>query len=323
MNTAHPHIPVLLNEVITAMQPVDGGVYLDGTLGAGGYSEAILNAADCRLVAIDRDKTVFAAVRERLKDAAERVTFIHGQFGDVEDLAKNAGFEEFDAMVVDVGVSSMQLDRAERGFSFRQDGPLDMRMDQNSDGQTAADIVNTYEEQDLANIIYRYGDERKSRRIARAIIEKRKDQPITTTFALADIVRSVVHKSPKDKNDPATKTFQALRIEVNKELEELQRFLQASELLLKPGGRLVVVAFHSLEDGLVKRFLLEKSGQQARQSRHVPEIHVESRPSFDLSSKKSIKPTEAEISANPRSRSARLRFATRTSIVSEKAKEAS
>lgn len=311
-NAAQPHMSVMLPEVLEALSPVDGGLYVDGTLGAGGYTEGILRTADCHVVGIDRDETVFDLVKDRLADKADHVQFIHGRFGDVRDLLTKAGIDQIDGIVVDLGVSSMQLDQAERGFSFRFDGPLDMRMDQGSDELSAADVVNEMEQDALADVIYLYGDERKSRQIARAIVEYRRDKKIKTTFELADIVRSVVPKSYKDKIDPATRTFQALRIYVNKEMDQLHELLDAAQYLLKPGGRLVVVSFHSLEDGIAKRFLLEKSGQKARGSRHLPDVEPDILPLFDLPSKKPVKPSDAEISVNPRSRSARLRYAIRT-----------
>ena len=307
-----PHIPVMLNEVVSVLAPKDGEVYVDGTFGAGGYTRAFLEAADCTVVAIDRDPAAFARADALKAEFGERLIFVHGRFGDALDLVQAAGFEKVDGFVLDIGVSSMQIDEGARGFSFRQDGPLDMRMDTSS-GETAADIVNSYKEEDLANLIYKYGDERKSRIIARKLCEERSVAPIETTGRLADIIRGVLYKNPKDKSDPATRTFQALRIAVNDELGELERGLQAAEHLLNEGGRLVVVSFHSLEDGIIKSFLYERSGKIAAPSRHLPPAAGEqAAASFQLSPRKPIDPSEAEIQRNSRSRSARLRGALRT-----------
>lgn len=235
---------------------------------------------------------------------------MEGCFGDALELVCAAGYEKVDGFILDVGVSSMQIDDPARGFSFKSDGPLDMRM--TPEGKTAADIVNTYAEEDLANLIYAYGEERKSRRIARRIVAARAEGPVETTAQLADIIRAALPKSAKDKKDPATRTFQALRIAVNDELGELERGLLAAERLLKPGGRLVVVSFHSLEDGLVKTFLYERAGKKAGPSRHLPSRLSPVKPSFLLSPRKSVEPSEAEIRQNPRSRSAHLRGAVRS-----------
>ncbi len=307
-----PHLSVMLDEVVATLAPKDGEVYVDGTFGYGGYTRAFLDAADCTVIAIDRDPSARKRADEMKAEFGERLIFVHGQFGDALELVKAAGFNQVDGFVLDIGVSSMQIDQADRGFSFRFDGPLDMRMDTSS-GETAADIVNTYDEEDIANLIYKYGEDRKSRYIARAIVEQRKEAPIETTAQLADLVRKVVFKSPKDKIDPATRTFQALRIAVNDELGELERGLAAAEELLKEGGRLVVVSFHSLEEGIVKSFLYERAGKTPAPSRYAPVSATETLPSFILSPKKPIDPSESEISQNPRSRSARLRAAVRTS----------
>ena len=296
------HYPVMLNEVLAALSPVDGGVYVDGTFGAGGYSRAILDAADCTVVAIDRDPD--AQMRAEAMDEP-RLVFLRGCFGDVERLLQEAGIGKVDGFVLDLGVSSFQLDEADRGFSFRADAPLDMRMDPES-GQSAAELIAQTEEKDLADIIYKYGEERKSRRIAKRIVELRRENPINTTAQLADIVRSCVPKS-KDGIDPATRTFQAIRIAVNDELGELEHALDAAEKILKPGGNMVVVSFHSLEDGVVKRFFREKSGGEGG-SRYMPEVEKVA-PVFDVLNRKAQKPTEKELSENPRSRSARLRVA--------------
>ena len=303
------HTPVMLAEVMTALSPKDGETYVDGTFGAGGYSTAILEAANCNVIAIDRDTTVQPRADAMRAQYGARFSFVQGTFGDVAALLKAAGVDKVDGFVLDIGVSSMQLDQGARGFSFRHDAPLDMRMDSQS-GQTAADIVNTTEETELANLIYTYGDERFSRRIARKIVEVRDDEPYETTQQLADTVRSVY--PVYNKTDPATKTFQALRIAVNDELGQLEKALQAAPQILNKGGRLVVVSFHSLEDRIVKNYLLETSGQNPRGSRHLPETQDKSVVMFNLHKKGSIKPSAQEITANTRARSARLRWAVRT-----------
>lgn len=307
-----PHIPVMLNEVLAALKPADNDTYIDGTFGAGGYSAAILESARCVVLAIDQDETALKA-GERLKDRfGERLHLLRGNFADAEALAKAAGFEAVDGFVLDLGVSSMQLDRAERGFSFRFDGPLDMRMDQTGGGLSAADIVNTYSESDLADIFYHYGEERHSRRVARSIVTARRMQPFTTTLQLAETIRSAVPKSHKDKIDPATRSFQGLRIAVNRELDVLRQALIAAEHVLREGGRLVVVSFHSLEDAIVKEFLMDRAGRRGTGSRHLPESRDPALPTFTLQSTKVVLPTDAEADRNPRARSARLRAAIRT-----------
>lgn len=301
------HLPVMLDEVLEALAVRDDGEYLDGTFGGGGYSRAILEVGARRLIGLDRDPSAVA----RGKDLAEQhkqFTMLDGQFGSMEQHLAEINVDQLDGIVLDVGVSSQQIDNPERGFSFAADGPLDMRMAQA--GETAADVVNGADEQTLATIIYRYGEERASRRIARAIVEHRGHQPITRTAELADIVAGVLGR--RGKIDPATRTFQALRIHVNDELGELERALAAAETLLRPGGRLVVVAFHSLEDRIVKQFLTARSGQTARPSRHLPDQPDDRRAaSFRTLSKRPVKPSDAEISRNPRARSARLRAAER------------
>lgn len=307
---AAPHFPVMLPEVLGALCPKDGEVYVDGTFGAGGYTRAFLEAADCTVIAIDRDPAALSRADALKAEFGDRLIFVPGKFGDALALVNAAGYRQVDGFVLDIGVSSMQFDEAQRGFSFRFDAPLDMRMD-TSCGETAADLVNTLGEEELANLIYKYGEERKSRYIARRIVEERATAPITTTLQLAAMIRDVVFKSPKDKIDPATRTFQALRIAVNDELGELARGLAAAEQLLKDGGRLVVVSFHSLEDGIVKSFLYERSGKTPNASKYLPVAQSATEPSFLLSSKKPLDPSESEISQNPRSRSARLRAAIR------------
>jgi 16S rRNA (cytosine1402-N4)-methyltransferase len=301
----------MLPEVLSVLSPKDGEVYVDGTFGAGGYTRAFLNAAHCTVIAIDRDPAAIARADVIRQEFGERLIFISGCFGDALELVRATGFEQVDGFVLDIGVSSMQFDEAERGFSFRFDAPLDMRMDTSS-GITAADIVNGCEEEDLANLIYRYGEERKSRHIARRIVEERAKGRIETTLQLATLIRAVVFKSPGDKIDPATRTFQALRIAVNDELGELERGLTAAQALLKDGGRLVVVSFHSLEDGIVKSFLYERAGKTPAPSKYLPFSPASiAPPSFALSPRKPLEPSPTETSENPRSRSARLRGAIR------------
>lgn len=309
-----PHYPVMLPEVLGALSPADGEVYVDGTLGAGGYTRAILEAADCGVVSIDRDQSAIDMSKVWGAGYGERSAVLKGCFGDVEDLLGRADLAQIDGLVLDLGVSSMQLDQRERGFSFRFDGPLDMRMSQgNEDIPTAADLVNTMKQDDLANLIYKYGEERASRRVANAICRVRSEERIETTGRLAEIVRSAVPFSKKDKIDPATRTFQALRIAVNDELGELERALDASVRILKPGGRLVVVTFHSLEDRIVKAFLKEKSGNIPSPSRHVPvQLEEKVAPVFKLISRKAVEPSSQECRENSRSRSAKLRAAIRT-----------
>ena len=310
-----PHISVMLDEVLATLKPADGEIYADGTFGAGGYSKAILDSADCTVIGIDRDKSALWLGEDLKKVYKDRLILKHGRFSEVAELAADAGHPLLDGFVLDLGVSSMQIDQAERGFSFRFDGPLDMRMNQEGDEPSAADIVNTWDEENIANIIWKYGEERHSRRIARRIVETRKEKKITRTGELADIVRASVPRSHGDKIDPSTRTFQALRIVVNAEMEELENALAASLTVLKPGGRLVVVSFHSLEDRIVKNFMQEHAGMTARSSRHMPELPVQgdfSGAAFTLPSRKATFPTDHESETNPRARSARLRVAVRT-----------
>lgn len=305
----------MLPEVLESLNPVKGGVYVDGTFGAGGYTRAILDQAECTVIAIDRDEDADARAQDLSDRYGDRFVFQAGCFGDVERLLSDAGFAQVDGFVLDLGVSSFQIDEAGRGFSFRFDGPLDMRMglaaDDGSGAMSAADIVNTYPEEQLADIIYLYGEERKSRRVAKAIVARRKEQKFETTLDLADLVRSCVPKS-KDGIDPATRTFQALRIAVNDELGELERALDAAQRILKPGGRLVVVSFHSLEDRMVKGYLKDKSsGGGSGGSRYMPAVQSDKQVIFELVSRKAILPSDKEVAENARSRSAKLRVAAR------------
>lgn len=309
--TDAPHIPVMLNEVLAALKPTANEVYVDGTLGAGGYTRGILNAdKNCKVIGIDRDQTAHDMAAVWGADYAGRLTLVKNSFANIEEALSEIAVESVDGLVLDLGVSSMQFDEADRGFSFRFDAPLDMRMDRNT-GETAADIVNGMAEEELANLIYLYGEERKSRHVASAIVKARALSQITTTKQLAEIIRSVIHVSPRDKIDPSTRTFQALRIAVNDELGELESVLAASERVLKVGGRLVVVTFHSLEDRIVKNFLNEKARPAPSPSRHLPMAidAPQNRLSFSLITKKPVLPTETEAKTNPRSRSAKLRGA--------------
>lgn len=305
------HTPVMLNEMLAAMSPADGEVYVDGTFGAGGYSAALLESAECVVYAIDRDPDVTQfsdALKQRFPG---RFFLLAGTFGDMLALLEAEGVREVHGVVLDVGVSSMQLNRAERGFSFQQDGPLDMRMGQQ--GMTAADIVNQADEEEIADILYRFGEERASRRIAREIVRVRQEAPVTRTRELAEIVRRALRGGQPGKADPATRTFQALRIAVNNEMGELQEALQAAETLLVPGGRLIVVSFHSLEDRIVKEFFRSRSGETGGVSRHQPILMADSMPpAFFTGSRKVVKPSEEEVRCNPRARSARLRWAVRS-----------
>jgi len=307
-----PHISVLRDEAVAAIGPQAGEVVVDGTFGAGGYSRAFLAAGDCRVFGIDRDPTAVARGRVLEAQAPGRFTMVEGCFGDMVGLLAAHGLAAVVGIALDLGVSSMQFDEADRGFSFREDGPLDMRM--GGSRRTAADIVNETAEADLADLIYAYGEERASRRVARFIVEARAQSPITRTRALADLVARAIgrHGAERDRIHPATKTFQALRIAVNDELGELDRGLVAAERLLAPGGRLAVVSFHSLEDRAVKRFLSQRAGVEGGPSRHAPVRAGGRAPSFELLFRGAVKPGDEEIRINPRARSARLRAARRT-----------
>ena len=308
MNPAPPrHVPVLGGEAVEMLEPRDGGIYVDATFGAGGYSRAILDVAGTRVLGIDRDRSAIVGGFDLVDRSGGRLTLVEDRFSNLAEICAAQGFAAVDGVVMDVGVSSMQLDEAERGFSFRLGGPLDMRMGR--DGPSAADVIASASETDLANIIYIFGEERHSRAVARAIVAARKEAPVTTTRALAAIVAKVVRSKPGEIH-PATRTFQALRIFVNEELDELHLALTAAESVLKPGGRLVVVSFHSLEDRIVKNFFAER-GKAGGGSRHLPEI-TQAAPSFVILTKRPVKPDDAEISANPRARSAKLRAAERT-----------
>lgn len=306
------HTPVMAREVVDALRPSDGGRYVDGTFGAGGYATEILERAGCRVIAIDRDPDAIAAGRVLAERYAPRLQLIEGRFGDMGELLSAEGVEDVDGVALDLGVSSMQFDQAARGFSFRATGPLDMRMEKR--GPSAADLVNEGDETELADIFWRYGEERRSRRVARAIVETRRTKRIETTSELAEIVRRAVGPQGKDESDPATRSFQALRIVVNDELGELERGLAAAEQVLAPGGRLAVVSFHSLEDRAVKEFVRARAGRTPGPSRHAPPRAGEPTTTLRDLTRKPMVPSAAEIAANPRARSARLRVAEKLAV---------
>jgi 16S rRNA (cytosine1402-N4)-methyltransferase len=305
------HIPVMLSEVIEALDPRDGKHFIDGTFGAGGYSRGLLEAARCTVLAIDRDPAAaqFAqALEERFPG---RLKFVLGRYAEMREIAEREGIAAVDGVALDLGVSSMQLDEAERGFSFSQDGPLDMRM--GAEGPTASDLVNALPERDLAAIIATLGEEKRARAIARAIVARRAEEPLTRTGELADIVARVLGRRHDDPKHPATRTFQALRLYLNEELVELARGMNAAEHLLKPKGRLAVVTFHSLEDRIAKRFFAARSMPAPKGSRHLPEKGGSNfLPSFRLLNRRPLSPSKDEIRLNPRARSARLRAGERT-----------
>ena len=310
--TGAPHIPVLLDEVIAALDPQPGDVVIDATFGAGGYTRALLERG-ATVHAFDRDPDAIAAGEAwpETKVDPPRLVLHRHRFSEMAEVMTAAGVARVDGIVMDIGVSSMQLDQAHRGFAFSSDGPLDMRMSQ--DGESAADFLNTADEKSIADVLYLYGEERQSRRVARAIVAAR---PLETTGELARIVRKALGYKPHDKKDPATRTFQAVRIHINGELDELSHGLSAAERLLCEGGRLAVVSFHSLEDRIVKRFLREASSTPSA-SRHVP-LAAQDDPVF-LQVSKAIKPGEAEVERNPRARSSVLRHATRTAVPAREA----
>jgi 16S rRNA (cytosine1402-N4)-methyltransferase len=305
------HIPVMLGEVLAKLQPAGDEVFVDGTFGAGGYTRGILQTAGTRVIAIDRDPTAIAAGQVQAKEAGGRLALVHSTFDELEDVLAEQGITKVDGVVFDVGVSSMQIDQADRGFSFMRDGPLDMRM--SLAGPTAADHLNRMKQDDIANVIYILGDEPRSRAIARAIVAARDVAPLVTTL---DLVRAVEKATgpqrAKDRIHPATKTFQAIRIFVNAELAQLARGLSAAERVLKENGRLVVVTFHSLEDRIVKRFFASRSGKSEGQSRFLPEAPNTRVPSFVLLEKGALAAGDDESEINPRARSAKLRAGRRT-----------
>ena len=315
------HIPVLRDEVLSSLSPQDTDTILDGTFGAGGYSRAILESSKAVVYAIDRDPSAISNGRKMEKEFDGRLHVLEGCFSDMEQLLATQGVSTVDGVVLDIGVSSMQIDQAERGFSFMNDGPLDMRM--SSSGTSAADVVNNYDEDQLTEIFRNLGEEKHAGLIARAIVKDRVETPFETTKQLAELVERLLRpftkaskKKGKKKTNPATKIFQALRIYVNDELGELERGLEAAKKILAPGGRLAIVSFHSLEDRMVKTFLLKESGNTPRGSRHLPDPSASTantdKPAFKLLKKGTIKPSEAELERNARARSSRLRVAVRT-----------
>ena len=308
MSDATPgiHRPVMLAEVLATLAPRDGAIYCDGTFGGGGYAAAILAAARCTLYAIDRDPDAIARGAALAARSAGRLHLLEGRFGEMLELLAARGIAALDGVVLDLGVSSFQLDEAGRGFSFRADGPLDMRMERS--GTSAADLVNGLGDSELADLLFTLGEERHARRIARAILAARREAPITTTLRLAEIIRGVTPRDPSGI-DRATRSFQALRLAVNDELGEVERGLAAAAQLLSPGGRLVVVAFHSLEDRIVKRFMAQLAGRAGGASRHDPGALAQpaGRPAFRLLTPRALRPGAAETDANPRARSRRLR----------------
>lgn len=309
-----PHVPVLLDEVIEAMAPKPGDVIVDATFGAGGYTRAFLDAG-ATVHAFDRDPDAIAAgaAFAEAQEDPPRLVLHPRRFSEMVSVLAEAGVASVDGVVMDIGVSSMQLDQPDRGFAFSVDGPLDMRMSRS--GPSAADFLNTAPEAEIADVLWRYGEERQSRRVARAIVAAR---PLSTTGELAQVVRKALGYRPGAPKDPATRSFQAIRIHVNGELEELQQGLGAAERVLRAGGRLAVVAFHSLEDRIVKRFLREAAGGAARASRHMPDAASAGAPTFEKLSK-AIRPSEGEILRNPRARSATLRAAVRTAAPAREA----
>jgi len=297
------HVPVLLDEVIDALAIIPGETHVDGTYGAGGYSAAMLEAGAI-VHAFDQDPDAIITGQKMVDDANGKLTLHHARYSEMAEILVD---EDIDGVTLDIGVSSMQLDQAERGFSFQKDGPLDMRMAR--DGESAADFLNEADEEMIADVIYRYGEERRSRRIAKAIVEAR---PLTRTSELAQVVRKALGFRAGDKKDPATRTFQAIRIHINRELGELEDGLAAAEKMLQPGGRLAVVTFHSLEDRIVKNFLRDRSGQKSAGSRHLPQVNeIRPAPTFQKPAK-AVRPAGAEQALNPRARSATLRSAVRT-----------
>jgi 16S rRNA (cytosine1402-N4)-methyltransferase len=304
---------VLLDEVLAALKPGAGEVFVDGTFGAGGYTSAILDAApEARVVAIDQDPDALVAGQTLVAKYTPRLVLSEGRFGDLDRIAAEAGFPSVDGVVLDIGVSSMQLDEAARGFSFMADGPLDMRMSQS--GPSAADVIRESSEEELADVFFHLGEERRSRAVVRAIGKARASDPITTTRQLADLVQRALGRAKGDDKHPATRVFQALRIYVNDELGQLMDALAAAERCLKPGGRLVVVTFHSLEDRIVKRYLTDASGRNPAGSRHLPPAAAAAAaPRYRIVNQRPLTPSDEELAANPRARSARLRAAERTS----------
>jgi 16S rRNA (cytosine1402-N4)-methyltransferase len=304
------HVPVLLQEAMVALAPRAGGLYVDGTFGGGGYARALLERC-ARVIALDRDPSAIRAGDKLKASSGGRLELVEARFGELDEVVKRLGVDAVDGVALDIGVSSMQFDEAARGFSLRFDAPLDMRM--GSSGRSAADILRDEDEATIADILFHFGEERAARRIARAIVADRKTKPFTSTLELAGLIARVAPAPRGEMTHPATRAFQALRIAVNDELQELVRGLCAAERLLKPGGRLAVVTFHSLEDRIVKQFFAGRSGRGRAASRRLPGEPAEAEPTFEVARGQPIEPSEAEARANPRSRSAKLRFGLRTS----------
>jgi 16S rRNA (cytosine1402-N4)-methyltransferase len=304
------HVPVLLKEAMEALDPREGGVYVDGTFGAGGYTRSLLDRG-ARVIALDRDPSAIRAGEKLKASSGGQLELVDARFGELDEVAKRLGVDAVDGVALDIGVSSMQLDEAARGFSLRFDAPLDMRM--GGAGRSAADILRDEDEATIADILFHFGEERASRRIARAIVADRETKPFTSTLELAGMIARVAPARRGELTHPATRAFQALRIAVNDELSELVHGLSAAERLLMPGGRLVVVTFHSLEDRIVKQFFASRSGRGRAASRRLPGEPAEAEPTFEVPRGQPIEASEAETSANPRSRSAKLRFGVRTS----------
>jgi 16S rRNA (cytosine1402-N4)-methyltransferase len=302
-----PHVPVLLGAILARVAPV-GGTWVDGTLGAGGYARGLLDAGAARVIGIDRDPSALALAAGWAGGYGDRLSLVHGRFGALDRIAAEAGAPRVEGVVLDIGVSSMQLDQAERGFSFQKDGPLDMRM--SAEGPSAADLVNRLPEAALADLLFALGEERASRRIARAIVHDRRTAPFETTLQLAGLIERLLPRPKPGRPHAATRSFQALRIAVNDELGELARGLAAAEAALAPDGRLAVVTFHSLEDRVVKRFLQLRSGGAPRASRHAPEAAADAA-RFAVETRKAVVADPAELALNPRARSAKLRAARR------------
>ena len=312
MSTGRGHIPVMKDAMLALVAPRDGGVYVDGTFGGGGYSRALLEAASCKVYAIDRDAEALRGGDALAARFGGRLVLVHGRFAEMASLLLPHDVTAVDGIALDLGLSSLQLADSARGFSFRRDGPLDMRMDRDGAGPTAADVVNAGSEDELAAIVAAFGEERRARAVARAIVEARADAPITRTSRLAAIVRPAATRRGRDGIDPATRTFQALRIHVNDEVGEIERGLRQIERLLRPGGRALVVSFHSLEDRPVKHFFQERSGR-TQPNRHRPDPAAKPPdPTFRLVTRRPRRPDGAEIATNPRARSARMRAAERT-----------
>ena len=303
------HRPVMLDEVLEWLALKDGDVIVDGTFGGGGYSRAILDAAQCTVLGIDRDLDAILRA-EKMAEETDRLVPLLGRFGEMDALVRNAGYDAVSAVALDIGVSSFQIDQPDRGFSFMKHGPLDMRM--GAAGPTAADVVNMMSERDLANVIFRLGEEKQARRIAKMIVAHRKEKPFETTTELAETVENAVGGRKGSRIHPATLTFQAIRMYVNDELGELARALCAAERLLAPGGRLVIVTFHSLEDRMVKQWLRDRAGKTSSGSRHLPMMQKGPDSTFELAVSKAVLPSDNEVEGNPRARSAKLRAAIRT-----------